>query len=192
MTDGKHSQPNPEASSTARPQPALPWAHILTACRLFLAIPTAWSIVEQQWWVAGLCFTAAAISDFLDGRVARAQGSQSNFGGLFDHATDAIFVASALAACAVQGWVNPWLPVLVVAAFVQYSLDSKALAGAQLRANWLGRSNGIAYFVMVGISIGFALLALPQLVPMVLSWLLSATTLVSMLNRGQYWWRHRR
>ncbi len=191
MTDGNHSQPNEQASSAARQQPGLPWAHILTACRLFLAIPTVWSIVEQHWWVAAACFTAAALSDFFDGRIARAQGSQSNFGGLFDHATDATFVASTLAACASQGWVNPWLPVLVVTAFVQYSLDSKALAGAQLRANWLGRSNGIAYFVMVGISIGFALLRLPQLVPLVLSWLLSATTLVSMLNRGQHWWRHR-
>lgn len=191
MTDGKHSQPNVETGSTTRQRSALPWAHILTASRLLLAIPTAWSIVEQQWWLAAACFTAAALSDFLDGRVARAQGSQSNFGGLFDHATDAAFVASALAACAVQGWVNPWLPALVVAAFVQYSLDSKALAGAQLRANWLGRSNGIAYFVMVGISIGFALLALPQWLSMMLSWLLSATTLVSMLNRGQHWWRHR-
>lgn len=191
MTEGKPSQTNPDVSSATKQPPALPWAHILTACRLFLAIPTAWSIVEQHWWVAAACFTAAAISDFLDGRVARAQGSQSNFGGLFDHATDAIFVASALAACAVQGWVNPWLPALVLAAFAQYSLDSKALAGAQLRANWLGRSNGIAYFVMVGISIGFALLAIPQWLSVGLSWLLSATTLISMLNRGQYWWRHR-
>lgn len=180
MTDG-----NPQQS------PKMPWAHILTACRLLLAVPTAWAIVEQHWWVAALCFTVAAVSDFYDGRVARAQGSTSNFGGLFDHATDALFVASTLAACASQGWVNPILALLVVAAFAQYSLDSKALAGARLRANWLGRSNGIAYFVMVGICIGFALLSLPKWLPLLLSWLLSVSTLVSMLNRGQYWWRHR-
>ena len=191
MTDGKPSQPSQVSSGRTAQPSRYPWAHILTASRLLLAIPTAWSIIEQHWWLAAFCFTAAAISDFMDGRVARAQGSQSNFGGLFDHATDAIFVAATLAACANQSWVSPWLPMLVVAAFVQYSLDSKALAGAQLRANWLGRSNGIAYFVMVGISIGFALLALPKSLPMLLSWLLSATTLISMLNRGQHWWRHR-
>ena len=96
-----------------------------------------------------------------------------------------------IAACAAQGWATLWLPLLVVAAFAQYSLDSKALAGAKLRANWLGRTNGIAYFVLVGVCIGFALLGLPQWLPLLLSWLLSATTLISMFNRGQYWWRHR-
>lgn len=190
MIDGKPSQPN-QVHSDPNTQPPYPWAHIITGSRLLLVLPTAWFIVEQHWWLASACFTAAVVSDFMDGRVARALGSQSNFGGLFDHATDAIFVAVTLAACAVQSWVTPWLPPLVIAAFVQYSLDSKALAGAKLRANWLGRSNGIAYYVMVGISIGFALLTLPQTIPLLLSWLLSATTLISMLNRGQYWWRHR-
>ena len=41
------------------------------------------------------------------------------------------------------------LPGLVAAAFVQYTLDSRALAGQRLRASALGRWNGIAYFVLL-------------------------------------------
>ena len=57
----------------------------------------------------------------------------------FDHSTDAWFVCLAMGALVARGLVPIALPLLVVFAFVQYTLDSRALQGQQLRASWLGR-----------------------------------------------------
>ena len=45
------------------------------------------------------------------------------------------------------------LPLLVAAAFLQYVLDSRALAGSTLQASMLGRGNGICYFILTGLAI---------------------------------------
>ena len=76
---------------------------------------------------------------------------------------------------------------LVLLAFAQYALDSRALAGASLRASRLGRWNGIAYFVLLGIPVIRDLLGLAW--PgdgwvVALGWGLVASTVVSMGNRA--------
>lgn len=169
-----------------------------------LALPCALLISHERWDLAALLFTVAAISDFYDGRLARAHGSSSAAGGVFDHATDALFVTVCLAAGAHLGVVTVFLPPLIVAAFVQYVLDSRVLAGKTLRGNWLGRTNGIAYFVLTGFVIGVPLLLqwpLPGALTQSLLLLQSAvaiaaavlclTTMLSMLNRARYWLRYR-
>ena len=79
--------------------------------------------------------------------IARRRGTASAAGGLFDHATDCLFVAAGLAGGAARG-AFPWvLPALVVAAFAQYVADSYWLhRGRSLRGSRLGRWNGILYF----------------------------------------------
>jgi hypothetical protein len=74
----------------------------------------------------------------------------------------------------------------VAAAFLQYVLDSRALAGRHLRTSVLGRANGIAYFVLVGIPVVRNALGLEWPAGywiQALSWLLTATTLLSMGDR---------
>jgi phosphatidylglycerophosphate synthase len=175
-------------------------ANALTALRLLLVAPMCWAIVMQQFMVASAVFCLAVISDLADGRVARARGEVSKFGGLFDHSVDATFVGLSLGALASLGTqeavaapltVTPLLPVLVLFSFSQYALDSKVLAGQPLRASMLGRYNGIGYFVVLGTAvIGAGLIAITDrfhnlLPPAVnfMGWLLVVTTVVSMLDR---------
>lgn len=171
--------------------------------RALLALPCALLIAREQWTAAALVFTIAALSDYYDGRVARAQGSSSAAGGVFDHSTDAAFVTLCLAAAAHMGLTTAILPPLIIAAFAQYALDSRILAGHTLRGNWLGRVNGIAYFVLSGFVIGVPLLQqwfgaplaaplalLQTLLPMA-ALALCVTTVLSMLNRARYWLRLR-
>ncbi|MEQ8860586.1 MAG: CDP-alcohol phosphatidyltransferase family protein [Pseudomonadales bacterium] len=128
----------------------LTWANALTALRLLLALPCAWLVTVQRWDWAALLLTVAILTDLLDGPLARRLGQTSALGGLADHATDATFVALLLAALASLGYL-PWLlPVLVAAAFLQYTFDSRAHTGRALRASWLGKVNGIGYFVLAG------------------------------------------
>lgn len=165
----------------------LTWANALTLLRLIAIGPTAWAIVSGQWQLAALLFTLAALTDLADGPLARRYGHASPIGGLFDHGTDALFVSITLGALAAAGYINPYLSVLVALAFIQYMFDSKALAGAELRTSILGRNNGIAYFVMVGVPVIREALGLSWPPPgwiATLAWLLVLSTAVSMLDRA--------
>lgn len=164
----------------------LTFANALTLARL-LAAPFFYCALQgDARLLALLIFWAAVATDFADGRIARARGESSAFGGLLDHATDASFVTLGLAALAQQGLV-PWLlPMLVLAAFLQYVLDSKSLAGRQLRASALGRWNGILYFVPLGTVAtreGLGIDWPPDAWLAWMGWGLVASTLVSMGDR---------
>jgi len=164
----------------------LTWANALTSLRLVAAWPLYVSIGNGAWWAACGLFWFAVVSDLVDGRIARARGESSAFGGLLDHASDATFVIVGLLALADSGR-TPWvLPYLVGAAFIQYVLDSKTLAGRPLRASALGRWNGILYFVPIGVVVtreSVSLAAPGDGLILLLGWVLAISTLISMSDR---------
>jgi len=169
-------------------------ANVLTAVRLLLAVPLAFLIVSpdpRAPVAAALAMLVAIATDLADGPLARRTGTASPFGGMFDHATDCVFVVSGLAGCVARGDV-PWiLPVLVAAAFLQYTLDSYWFHGQRrLRGSTLGRYNGILYFFpvcgVILIRLGLTFL-MPALVAV--CWLLVVSTGVSMGERLTLVWR---
>jgi phosphatidylglycerophosphate synthase len=167
-------------------------ANALTALRFAAVAPLVVAIVSGSALAACALFVLAVATDLLDGRVARRFGEATPLGGLLDHCADASFVAAGLGALAYLGAVPGLLPVLVAAAFLQYVLDSRALAGRRLRASGLGRANGIAYFALLGVPlVRDALgLAFPGTgIVRGLGWALVATTLASMAERA---WRRPR
>ncbi len=126
-------------------------ANLLTGLRLLLILPVSWGLALpgaiDSWLLLGMILTAI-MTDILDGKIARAQGTVSARGMLFDHATDFLFVTCGLFALAYQGLVPPLLPLLIVIAFTQYVLDSYFLfRQKRLRMSFLGRWNGVLYFV---------------------------------------------
>lgn len=172
-------------------------ANLITLTRAALALPAAAGLLFGHPGVALAAFAAAVATDLLDGVVARRRGESTALGGLLDHGTDAGFVTLVLAAAAAEG-MTPWaLTALIPLAFLQYTLDSRALAGRPLRASRLGRWNGIAYYVLAGTVVVAATLGLPQhagwtaTVIMVAGWLLCATTIASMTARAVAFWRNR-
>jgi phosphatidylglycerophosphate synthase len=163
------------------------WANGITLSRLLAVPPAALAIFLEANGLALALFCFAVATDLADGRVARLRGEASPLGGLLDHATDAIFVAVGLLACAMKGLVPIALPPLILLAFAQYALDSRAIAGRPLRASLIGRWNGIAYFVLLGIPVvrdGVGLGWPPASWLTALAWLLVATTVVSIADRG--------
>jgi phosphatidylglycerophosphate synthase len=174
------------APERERPHPWITLSNGLTSMRLVAAPVFYWLIVDQSWWSACLVFWLAVASDFIDGRVARARGETSTFGGVLDHASDAIFVTLGQVALVKAGLIPVYLPLLVVAAFFQYVFDSRILAGRELRASSIGRWNGILYFFPPGIIVTREALGLavpPDSMILVFAWLLSASTLISMGDR---------
>lgn len=165
----------------------LTWSNALTLLRLLAAPFFFCSMLGHYVWFACGLFWFAVATDIADGWLARARGEASSFGGLLDHATDASFVCLGLSALAMSGIVPSVLPVLVLLAFVQYVLDSKSLAGRELRASPLGRWNGILYFVPLGIVVTREALGLSwpsNSVVHGLGFVLVLSTIVSMADRG--------
>lgn len=126
-------------------------ANLLTGLRLLLILPVSWGLALpgaiNPLMMLGM-ITIAIMTDIFDGKIARAQGSASSRGMLFDHATDFLFVTCGLFALAYQGVVSPLLPLLIIIAFTQYVLDSYFLhRQKQLHMSFLGRWNGVLYFV---------------------------------------------
>jgi len=163
-------------------------ANALTALRLLLVIPFAFFMTkgDVRSAVFGLVIWAVALlTDFLDGPIARRKGTVTAWSGTFDHTTDFLFVTSGLFAGASRG-VFPWiLPVLIVAAFSQYFIDSYWIhRHAKLRGSKLGRYNGMLYFVPTCMEI-IIRLGVHWLQPLltVLLWILVLSTLVSMGQR---------
>jgi phosphatidylglycerophosphate synthase len=143
-------------------------------------------IVNRAWQAACLLFWLAVLSDFVDGRLARSRGESSAFGGLLDHSSDATFVVLGQMALVPAGQLPVVLPVLVVAAFLQYVFDSRILAGRELRTSFIGRWNGIFYFVPPGVIVtrgwlGFA--TPPDEWVLLFGWALVISTLISMIDR---------
>ena len=170
-------------------------ANGLTALRALVVVPLVWCVLEQLWWPSVVLFGLAVITDLLDGRVARWRQEVSRLGGVFDHAVDAFFVSSGLAALAFQGFIPAPLPVLVVLAFVQYAMDSRILAGKSLRTSFLGRNNGIAYYVVLGVALLREALTVhwPSSVDVrVLAWLIVFSTVISMSDRAWTFYLTRR
>ena len=171
------------------------WSNLITLSRLIAAPFFFCALLGESTGTAFVLFWLAVLSDVADGRLARARGEATVFGGLLDHATDASFVALALSALAMRGIVPGVLPALVLLAFVQYVLDSKSLAGHVLRASALGRWNGILYFVPPGIVVTRAMLGLDvpsdELVHL-LGVALSVSSGVSMADRAWALLRGRR
>lgn len=170
------------------------WANGLTLLRALLALPTAFWILHGDLLPAAICFATAVITDALDGPLARRLGQASPVGGLFDHATDALFVTAVLTAAAIDGRVVWVLPVIVPLAFLQYVLDSFALQGRPLRANRLGRLNGIAYFLLAGAAVLLPLAAqdspaFDTAATAIIHWasiVLVATSVCSMIDRARW------
>ena len=161
------------------------WANLLTLLRL-LSIPLlVWLIINERWWLATAMLFIAILSDIFDGKIARKMNQATAFGGLFDHATDAILVSAASWALAQLGLINGLLWVLILLAFTQYTLDSKALSGQILRSSKLGRYNGIAYFALICLCVAFQCFPLQILNPVLswVAWTLVATSLLSMGDR---------
>jgi len=169
------------------PSPLLTAANLLTLSRAAAVPLLALSIFNGAPRIACGLFVWAVVTDFADGILARRRGQASRLGGLLDHSTDAVFCTVGLGALAWAGVVPVALPCLVAVAFVQYVLDSRSITGQPLRASFLGRWNGIFYFVMLGIPIVRDALGIgwpgPGLV-IAIGWVLVASTLASMADRA--------
>lgn len=161
------------------------WPNALSLSRVVLLPVAVYGLLAEHFMLVSMVFGWAVFSDLADGYLARRSGVASAFGGIIDHSSDALFASVMAATLATCGVLPIWLSPLIALAFLQYLLDSRVFAGRALRASSLGRYNGIAYIVLVGLGVLSVFVSWPYLAEVVYAagWLLVVSTLLSMLER---------
>jgi cardiolipin synthase len=182
---------------TSRRLPARPLAlpNILTYGRI-AAVPAVvgcmyWQAILQGglWlrWVALAIFIAAAITDFLDGYLARIWSQQSTFGRMLDPIADKLLVASCLLMLTVddtiKGW-TVWAAIVIlcreilVSGLREYLAELRVSVPVTQLAKWKTTVQLVA--------IGF-LLAGPAGDELMSGWLGRATATVTEAGIGLLW-----
>ncbi len=130
---------------------------LITASRAFLAFSLFFLIVKAEYSIALSIFLLGVASDFLDGHIARKRGEVSSLGGFFDHSCDALFVTTGFLALAISGSETYFLIGLILISFIEYSWDF-ITHRKPLMPTFIGRFNGISYYVLIGLWLGVKVL----------------------------------
>ncbi|MFN3077011.1 MAG: CDP-alcohol phosphatidyltransferase family protein [Alphaproteobacteria bacterium] len=88
--------------------------NFLTFCRLFSAPVVVWLIIEPMPSAAFWLFVATALTDIVDGRLAKYLNAQTAFGALLDPLADKALVIGAYVSLGFLGQLPNWLVIMVV------------------------------------------------------------------------------
>lgn len=141
---------------TSRPASAfnlpntLTWLRIAAIPLLLLIyyLPTAWLTWPSRNLMATVVFIAAALTDWLDGWLARRLNQTSSFGAFLDPVADKLMVCAALIVLLSNHRVQPWAALVIIGREITISAlrEWMALIGARtsVAVHWLGKAKTIA------------------------------------------------
>jgi phosphatidylglycerophosphate synthase len=127
-------------------------ANLLSASRFVLSAVwlAAFLYGDRRPEMLGSIALSAAVSDFVDGPVARQTRSADGFGRWLDSLADIVFILTALTCEAQAGAIPAYIPVLIAASFAQYAIDSVVIGGSPTPVkSRLGHWGGIINFALV-------------------------------------------
>lgn len=134
-------------------------------------------------WLSLVLFCAAALTDWLDGRIARARGLVTNFGKFMDPLADKILNYSVMILLIPEGLI-PTVPVVLIL-FREFVVSGIRLAGAEqgvvIAANIWGKIKTFFQDISLIAILFLRALGVPFLAPLsaVLLWICAALTVVS-------------
>ena len=172
-------------------------ANTLTLLRL-LAVPgVAWLLETGRYAAAFWLFLAAALSDGIDGFLARRYGWTTPLGALLDTLTDKALGIATLLLLTWQDLIPWWVAGAIVlrdAVIVLGALAYRSLAGhLNIQPTWLGKTNTFLEFVLLCVVLAQAGLLLPLAgLARLLFLVVFATTVGSGLHYVVVWGRRYR
>lgn len=170
---------------------ALTWLRIVLI-PVFVAVyylPDAWLRPEMKNWTAMIIFAVAAITDWLDGFLARRMGETSAFGAFLDPVADKLMVAAALILLVQLGRAEAYLAIIIIGREITISALREWMAQLGQRKNvavaFIGKVKTAAQMVAI-----IALLLWEPVIPGVSTplvgtialWLAAILTLWSMFH----------
>jgi CDP-diacylglycerol--glycerol-3-phosphate 3-phosphatidyltransferase len=171
--------------------------NLLSAFRILLVpvlVTVLFTKVDGKEWIGLGLFLAAALTDFLDGYLARRWGRVTRLGQILDPAADKILIASAfISLVEINAAVVPaWMVALILAReFAVGALRSVAAsAGVVIAAGWSGKVKTVTQIVAVSLLIIHNQLDELKILSRVSLWVAVAVTVFSCIEyfvrfRGQ-------
>lgn len=168
--------------------------NLLTSARLVLAI-VLFGCIAAEWWLIGLVvFIVAAVTDWLDGYLARKQDLTSAFGRNFDPLVDKVLISGAfiflLPVRAAE--LAPWMVTVVVGreliiTGLRSFFESQS---ANFGADWLGKIKmGLQCAALIAILLVLAMASPSRFWVAVQIGLIYAMIIATALSGAQYLWR---
>src|SRR5271170_5545874 len=171
--------------------------------------PDAGGDFHRQMWIAFACFLIAAITDAVDGYLARAWKVESSFGRVVDPFVDKILICGAFIFFASNEFLNPdvksfgnnatgvhpWMAVVLIGReFLITSIRGLAESkGIDFRADWAGKIKMIVQSVAVGaVLVDLALAGNVEWVRLTRDIAIWTTIVVTVLSATTYVLRARR
>jgi cardiolipin synthase len=88
--------------------------NLITLARIILVPVVVWAIADGQLRLAFLLFLAAAVSDAVDGFLAKRFGMKTELGAYLDPLADKVLIVSIYVALGITGVIPTWIVILVV------------------------------------------------------------------------------
>lgn len=110
----------------------------LTLLRVILVpfmVAVLLSNIPHNYLIAGLIFAVASITDYFDGKIARARNLITDFGKLVDPVADKLLVTAAITCFVENGLCSSWVLIIILAR--EFAVTSMRMVAA-------GRGNVIA------------------------------------------------
>ena len=141
--------------TTGKKYAAFVFIHCLTLFRIPLSVFAYMEIITGSTrGIYYLClFLGIAISDFLDGKCARAFHVQSSFGAIEDVLCDFFYIMSSSYALYCLGFLPVWMLILITLKLVEFILTSRLVRRMQNKSHVfmfdrIGRYTAIGFYIL--------------------------------------------
>lgn len=129
--------------------------NIITLLRLAAVPVIAWLILQQRWEAACWLFLAAAVSDGIDGLLARWLNQTTQLGAALDTIADKALGVVTLVMLTQVGAIPLWVALAILvrdSIIVLGALSYRGLAGhLEIHPTWLGKTHVFAEFALLAL-----------------------------------------
>ena len=162
----------------------------ITLLRLAAVPVVAWLILQQRWEAASWVFLAAAVSDGIDGLLARWLNQMTQLGAALDSIADKALGVVTLVMLTQVGAIPLWVTLAILvrdSIIVLGALSYRGLAGhLEIHPTWLGKTHVFAEFALLALvlaNLGKLLAVGPWL-----TGLFAAVFAIAVISGVQYVW----
>src|SRR5512139_789479 len=164
--------------------------NVITLLRIAAVPVVAWLILQQRWEAACWLFLAAAVSDGIDGLLARWLNQITQLGAALDTVADKALGVVTLVMLTQAGAIPLWVTLAILlrdSIIVLGALSYRGLAGhLEIHPTWLGKTHMFAEFVLLTLVLA-GLAGLLELTPW-LQPLFVTVFVIAVVSGAQYVW----